>query len=280
MKPAQHLLYLLLLFSCGFNEGDKKKVASPAGYDLSEPQKIFLSESLDEISGIVYVNDTLIVAENDEEGKIFAINPARSKTPEVFSFGKNGDFEDITFTGKEWYVLRSDGHLYLLTNVFTDSCSHQKIESVFKDSEFEGLYYDNTRNSLMMVCKSCSSDNDKKEVSVFAFNTETKTWNTNPVFKLDVQEIANKSGKDKLHFKPSAAAINPVDKNLYILSSVNKLLVIADINGIVKEAYNLPPGNFKQPEGISFAPNGDMYISNEAAEGTANILLFKYKTTQ
>lgn len=280
MKPAQLLLYILLLFGCGFNDGNKNKIASPRGYNLAKPQKIFLPGSLDEISGIVYINDTLIVAENDEEGKIFAINPAKSKTPAVFSFGKKGDYEDIAFTGREWYMLRSDGHLYLLTNVFTDSCSHQKIESVFKDSEFEGLYYDNTRNGLMMVCKSCSSDNDKKEVSVFAFNTETKTWNTNPVFKLNVQEIADKSGKTKLHFKPSAAAINPVDKNLYILSSVNKLMVIADINGVIKEAYYLPPGKFKQPEGISFAPNGDMYISNEAAEGTANILLFKYKATQ
>lgn len=280
MKPAQLLLYILLLHGCGFNNGNKKKIGSPAGYNLGEPQKIFLPESLDEISGIVYMNDTLIVAENDEEGKIFAINPTRSKTPAVFSFGKNGDFEDMAFTGKDWYVLRSDGHLYLLTNVFTDSCHHQKIESTFKDSEFEGLYYDAARNSLMMVCKSCNGDNDKKEVSVFAFNTETKTWNTSPAFKLNVEEIANKSGKDKLHFKPSAAAVNPADGNLYIVSSVNKLLVVADLNGVIKEAYNLPPGSFKQPEGISFAPNGDMYISNEAAEGTANILLFKYKATQ
>jgi uncharacterized protein YjiK len=280
MGPAGRFIYFLFFYSCGFNTSDKKTIASPEGYNLAEPKKIFLTESLDEISGIVYLNDTTIIAENDEEGKIFAVNPSKSKTTPSWMFGKNGDFEDIAYAGKEWYVLRSDGNLYLLQNTFTDSCTHQKIESPFRESEFEGLYYDDSRKSLMMVCKSCSMDNDKKEVSVFAFNTETKTWNANPAFQLDVKDISAKSGKEKLHFKPSAAAINPVDKNLYIISSVNKLLVVADINGVVKNAYTLPPGNFKQPEGISFAPSGDMYISNEAVEGTANILLFKYQKNQ
>jgi hypothetical protein len=38
---------------------------------------------------------------------------------------------------------------------------------------------------------------------------------------------------------------------------------------------------FKQPEGITFTPKGDMIISNEAADrGVAEILLFKYNKTK
>ena len=46
----------------------------------------------------------------------------------------------------------------------------------------------------------------------------------------------------------------------------------------IKEAYQLDPVVFKQPEGITFTPWGDMLISNEAADvGAPNILIFKYK---
>ena len=276
MKPALLLLQVLFFYGCGVNNSGKKNIDSPEGYNLGEPQKIFLSESLDEISGIVYVNPNEIVAVNDEEGKVFKINPSKSKLPDEWDFAKNGDFEDITFTGAEWYALKSNGDLYNIKNIFTGSITHEKVEGPFAESEFEGLYYDEGRKALMMLCKSCNKDNDKKEVSVFAFDVAAKTWGNEPVFRLNVNDIANKAGKDKLHFKPSAAAINPAGKNLYILSSANKLLVVADADGQVKKVYSLPPGNFKQPEGISFAPNGDMYISNEASEGTANILLFKY----
>jgi hypothetical protein len=63
---------------------------------------------------------------------------------------------------------------------------------------------------------------------------------------------------------------------LYIISSVNKLLVVADRKGGVKKVYPIDPGLFKQPEGISFTPSGSIIISNEAAGvGVANILIFK-----
>jgi len=46
----------------------------------------------------------------------------------------------------------------------------------------------------------------------------------------------------------------------------------------VKEVYKLDPKIFKQPEGITFTPTGDLLISNEAAlTGAANILIYKRK---
>ncbi len=54
--------------------------------------------------------------------------------------------------------------------------------------------------------------------------------------------------------------------------------MIADNKGNVKEVYELDPVIYKQPEGITFTPWGDLLISNEAAEsGNANILIFKSK---
>jgi uncharacterized protein YjiK len=88
------------------------------------------------------------------------------------------------------------------------------------------------------------------------------------------------AGEDKIKFKPSGAAIHPLTGELYIISSVNKLLVVADRRGEVREVYRLDEGVFKQPEGIAFEPDGTMIVSNEAADhGVANLLIFPYNKT-
>ena len=78
-------------------------------------------------------------------------------------------------------------------------------------------------------------------------------------------------------FKPSAAAIHPIDKRLYILSSAGQLLVITDNMGKVLEAYNLNPDRNPQAEGIAFSPEGTLFISNEGKYGKATLQIFPYK---
>jgi hypothetical protein len=64
---------------------------------------------------------------------------------------------------------------------------------------------------------------------------------------------------------------------LYIISAINKVLVVTDVNGRFKNAVKIDEGMFKQPEGITFTPQGGMFISNEAADvGVADILYFAY----
>ena len=45
----------------------------------------------------------------------------------------------------------------------------------------------------------------------------------------------------KVKFKPSAAAIHPVTGQLFIISSINKVLVMADKNGVPEKVYKINP---------------------------------------
>ena len=54
------------------------------------------------------------------------------------------------------------------------------------------------------------------------------------------------------------------------------MLVECTPKGKLQKVYSLNYSHFQQPEGISFDINGDLYISNEAKGGKANILNFNY----
>ncbi|HEX6192899.1 MAG TPA: hypothetical protein VFZ42_11080, partial [Chitinophagaceae bacterium] len=63
------LLLFLVIAAC---ELKKRVTYTPRGYDITKPESIKLGTKLDEISGICWINDSLILANNDEAGRIFA----------------------------------------------------------------------------------------------------------------------------------------------------------------------------------------------------------------
>jgi hypothetical protein len=76
-------------------------------------------------------------------------------------------------------------------------------------------------------------------------------------------------------FQPSGIAIHPRSEEIYIISSVGKLLIILNREGKVLDVKEFDPAIFRQPEGICFSPEGDMYISNEGQGGKGYVLKFK-----
>lgn len=93
---------------------------------------------------------------------------------------------------------------------------------------------------------------------------------------VDFRSDINPSKAD-VSFKPSAIAIHPQTKNIYVLGSVGKLLIVCNYNGEIISVVELNPALFLQPEGICFDPAGALYISNEGKESVATILKFQPK---
>ncbi|CAL1520510.1 SdiA-regulated domain-containing protein [Chitinophaga sp. MM2321] len=279
MKVRTLLLFGLLFLSCN-SDREQKLYSSPSGYNLKEPVRFRVRESMQEISGIVLNPDEHnIIAINDEEGRVYKIDVAATGPYPSYKFGKNGDYEDICRTDSGWFVLKSNGSLYQVDGLFTDSVSSTHFKFPKKGKrEFETTYYDSLRNSIVLICKNCKDDKEQGITSAYRFDLATKTFDTASLYHFNNKEIANLAGTDMRFFKPSAAAIHPVEKRLYIIASVNRLLVIADLEGHIQEAYNLKHRLFPQPEGLAFHRNGDMYISNEGDyDGLAHILKFTYK---
>lgn len=278
MKSCWFLIFLPVIAACSDLQFSNDKGQDPAGYDLTNPQVFQLDKRLDEISGIVFLDaSNTIVAENDEDGKLFSYSFTDKQITNSIKFGGKGDYEDIAFTGSDWYVLRSDGTLFFVQNSFTDSIKTEEFAFPEKANEFEGLLFDSTKQLLYLLCKSCIADADKRQINLYAFDINTKKWRQDANISLSTEPIQEMLKKKKTTFNPSAIAMQPITKDYFILSGTDDMLVITDSFFKVKDSYKLDAGLYKQAEGICFAKNGDMFISNESAKkGPATILYFKY----
>jgi len=247
-------------------------VPSPRGYDLGSPKKTVLPESLHEISGISFLHkeqDTLYAIE-DETGRLFHFHLGDARF-HSWKFGKHGDYEDVAVLNQnEFAVLRSDGSLFVFPAAMVGSADNKGVkvyEHILPKGEYEGLYGD--EGKLIALCKSCAVDDKLNEVSGYVLQ-----YDGNKVLRIADHFVVGGT-KKRLH--PSCLARHPLTKDWYIISSVNKVLLVLDAQWKIKASFDLSPGLFKQPEGLAFDAKGNMYISNEGVLGNANILFFAYR---
>ena len=250
--------------------------ATSVRYNLEKPEILTLPAYLNEISGISYAAEgNAVWAIQDEQGTLYKIPLEKNAAVEQWPFGGKGDYEEIVMADGFYYGLLSSGSVVFFPATFPIANVREKKLAIEGRNEFEVLFKDPAANRLLMMCKSCKTAN-KNEVPVYAFNISTKTFDNKPVAALQVKEIEAVLREKTGGFRPSAANVHPQTGDIYIISSINKLLVITDPFLKVKEVHKLNPELYKQPEGICFTPAGNLLISNEAAgRGSANILLFQ-----
>ena len=256
-----------------------------ACHDLSEIIRIIIRPvtcSPLEISGITFKdgNSNILYAEQDEEGKVYYLKPGDTKAQHT-KFGKNGDYEDIAICGDKMILLRSDGSLYVFP--FSEigkpeAANVQEYKNVLPGGEYEGLFCDNATRQLYALCKNCRNADASEAATGYILSlTASGAIEQQGGFSISVKEITSIAKQKQMKFQPSALALHPVSHDWYILSSVNKLLVITDQNWKVKEAYHLNPSIYLQPEGIAFDKNANLYISNEGSKiSNGSVLKMQY----
>ncbi|MFK7907496.1 MAG: hypothetical protein AB8B69_20335 [Chitinophagales bacterium] len=266
-------------------------------YNFAEPtQKQKMPNELDELSGLDFLGGTLFACIQDEKANVYIYNFETDEVTSDVDFGKNGDFEDVEVVGKEIWVLRSDGDLYQIMNFNTDEQEVEKYETHLSTSnDAEGLCLDASKQNLLVACKGKAHDDPKWDnyKAVYSFNLSTKELSPNPLFAISLDSLSKHLAKDKnkellnrvakffnpasgdLTFQPSGIDVHPITKEIYLIATAGKLLVIMDASGKqIVHIEPLDPDVFKQPESICFMANGDLYIGNEARGGKANILKF------
>ena len=240
-------------------------------YRLAEPDAaVPLPAELQEVSGLTLLPTGRIGAVQDEAGVLYEVDPGSGDVVTRETFEGRGDFEGVELTPDAVWVLRSDGDLYRTRRGADGGVAVEKFETALgARNDTEGLGYDAAGDRLLIACKEDPGDGLTGVRAVYAFDLTTRTLSERPAFTLDRAAL---DGDDP--FKPSALAVRPGTGEVYVLSSVRKALAVVGPDGTLSAVVDLPPELYPQPEGIAFAADGTLFISNEGPVGAGTLLRF------
>ncbi|MFT7592371.1 MAG: hypothetical protein ACI9UJ_002306 [bacterium] len=213
------------------------------------------------------LSDSVVVAIQDEMAHIYYVDLQTGKILDQFDFGKNADFEGVAAHNQYFYVLRSDGTIFKVSQT---SVTEQFKFKHNKHFDFEGMCLDESKNRLLVACKEHGDKDKRDHIFIYSFLLDSGTYDKKPSFKIKLEKVHK-------NFKPSGIAIHP-NGNIYVISSFSKTLLVLSPNGDILNHEQLNEYIIHQPEGITFNSNGDLYVSNERTETSANIL--KFNNTQ
>ena len=278
--PYFLLVITLLLTGCGSSstKTDKPEAGTldptfRLTYQLNAPAETYkLPKELKEVSGLSYYKDDKLLCVEDEDAVAYVFDTKKGKVTENFGFGGYGDFEGIEYVNGEIWALESNGNLFRFK---PESTQIGRTKTDLPDkTEVEGLGYDPKTKRLLIAVKNGKGSSDK---AVYSFDLLNKA-----VFKdmsLNDEQLKG-AGIDPKTYKPSGIAVHPITGEWYILTSAGKRLLITSRQAKIIYSEPLDPKQFIQPEGICFAPNGDLFIASEGEKKKGYILKFKYRKSE
>ncbi|HSY62148.1 MAG TPA: SdiA-regulated domain-containing protein [Cytophaga sp.] len=265
-RHIQFFYPIILFAACAADKSNA--LANIDGYDYAQMKEIKLEHALREISGIAYHAATnTFAAINDEKGTVYILDANTYRVTNKYMFEEEGDYEEIQFAENDIYVLRSDGAVYKMQFDGKSISNVETFEYTGAKAEYESFYVDTITNTLVLIPKQSKIGTKEKQTITYTINALNGTHAEQKEHTLKWRDLESNA---MLH--PSAVAIHPVSKNIYLLVSIEKKLLVLNASWKIIEEYELDHTYFKQPEGMTFDSKGNLYITNEGGEGSATII--------
>jgi uncharacterized protein YjiK len=239
----------------------------------AEPDTVrTLPAALREISGLAF-HHGMLLAHDDEVGRIYSINPGTGAVA-VFATLRGpitDDFEGIAVLGDTVWLMTSTGKLYGVKAAASTAPVPFVLRhtGLGKRCELEGLAADQAGGVLLLPCKTLAKYG--KGVVVYRWSVAQGAL-ASPASAGALPSALKGVGARSL--KPSAIEVVPGSGNLLLLSASPPALLELDAAGTPRGYARLTPRH-AQPEGLAIAPNGDLYISDEGANGPGLLSVYR-----
>ena len=245
-------------------------------FDFSRASRIVdLPKDLEEISGLTaWTRPNEVLAVQDEDGELFVVDVSTGKITLNFKFGKDRDYEGIARDNDSIYVLEKDGDIHWIQ--YRDSLTEydaEKLETSFSyRNDTEGICFDDRTGTLLIVPKEQElnpGDDADNRRGIYTYDLQRRELTPQPTYYIDEFEVGEAiyGKQSRYRIKPSGVAVDPITGDIYVVASVGNILVVIDRESNLKHIELLDEDIFKQPEGITFNEDGDLFISSEGRGG-------------
>lgn len=265
------------------DESDKSVITSgDFQYDVYSFEKNYkLPGRLQEISGLAYWKENILLCVEDENGRLYLYDHAKEEVIQEIKFGKKGDYEGVTQSENIAYVIRSTGKLFYFN--IEDEPEVTKVDLPFKSSnDLEGITKGHKKDEFYIACKQNPEllENGVEGRAVYTYNVKKDKVKTRPYIHLTSDSFKDEIKKAGLNpskhmpFLPSGIAVHPITEDVFLISSVGRLLIVLNKSGSIVSMAPLKRSLYRQPEGICFDNEGNMFISSEGRGKKGYILKF------
>ena len=247
-------------------------------YDLDDPDSTYkLPARYVEISGIWPVpGEDALVFVQDEALQVHHLDLSSGAVTEYNAHGFH-DSEDIVVINDTAFILTA-GEKPMLHEIigYSGETPVNRDYDLRLDPLYdpEGLCLDVVKKRLLIACKGSPLDADRAR-KVFAFDLQSKQRSETPALVIDSSDFLD--GESIFH--PSGIAIHPLTGEVYVISTRSiKMVVRYSPEGCYLGKAKLRKKRFPQPEGITFAESGDLFIASEGNKSKkARIYRFLYE---
>jgi len=240
---------------------------------------------LREISGLAMTPDNRLLAHTDEKGIIYEIDYQSGSIVKAFGLTDltkpvADDFEGIAVTDEHIYLVTSSGRLYecnegadgetVLFNIYTTG--------VGRDCEIEGLAYEPGERALLLMCKNPRSPEQKGKLTIYRWSIDTKQLVEDGHTVIPIRDFSRHIKGKK--FQPSGIERHPVSGNYFVVAARQATIAEITPSGQVVAVMKFPAAWHRQAEGITFAADGTLIVSDEGAGKRARLTLYPFSDSR
>ncbi len=259
-------------------------VVAPASvlshYDLAAPpaDRWDLPKALREISGLAVDSAGRIFAHDDEQAIIYQLDPATHRVVKRFSFGLpavRGDFEAIAVVGRQVILTTSNGVLYAGREGRDGESVPYVTQStgIGRACEVEGMSYEAPGHALLFACKEPRTPALVGHLAVLRWSLDRKALDPRPWIFVRLSAITGELKGQGFH--PSELLRVPGNGHYLVLSGREHAIAEITSAGNVVAVARLRRADHRQAEGLAFAPDGSLLISDEGAGRRGAVTVYR-----
>ena len=167
-----------------------------SNYDLGDkdPQSFKLPKKLSEISGLAMTDDGRLFCHDDESAVVYELDYRNGKIIKRFSLGSGfleEDFEGIAVKRDTFFLVTSSGDILEFQE--GPDRGHVSFElhttKLSGRYDIEGIEYDDSTNSLLLVCKAYPGKKLDGYKAIYAFMLDGRKLQEKPRYLIPLKEV-------------------------------------------------------------------------------------------